>query len=202
MLQHVRQILSSVLSPTEEQGDHITFLDYQIGDRNGLDVLSLILATGYIRPIIMLTGQEGKEFAVELMRAGADDYLAKENVKPHVLRRSMSHAHERYLRRKAENEQRDLLSMTLAGSIRMLMDILELLQPAFSGRAMRATRIVKDLCGTLMPDNTWEIEVAAMLCQVGCVQVRANILEKVDKGGTLSPVEANEFWKHPHVADR
>jgi hypothetical protein len=32
------------------------------------------------------------------------------------------------------------------------------------------------------------------------VQVRANILEKVDKGGRLSPVEANEFWRHPEVA--
>lgn len=82
------------------------FLDYELGEKTGLDVLADLRSSGYIGPIIVLTGHGDEHIAVEIMRAGADDYLTKEVLSPAVLHRSMMHTEARHLRRKAENELR------------------------------------------------------------------------------------------------
>lgn len=178
----------------------LVFLDYRIGALSGLDVLRRIRDAGDIRPVIILTGQGGENIAVELMRAGADDYLAKGNLNPEMLRRCMSHARERYLRRQAEDGQRDLLAKTLSGSVQMLVDLLQLLQPECFGRATRAAQIVEEICAKLELENTWEVDVAAMLSQVGCIQVPEKILNKACQGEELATSEKTTFWTHPKVA--
>ncbi len=52
-------------------------LDYQLPDRDGLDALREIRRAGVGVPVIMLTGQGSEKLAVELMKAGASDYLVK-----------------------------------------------------------------------------------------------------------------------------
>jgi PAS domain S-box-containing protein len=52
-------------------------LDYQLPGADGLEVLRTVRAAGVRTPVIMLTGQTDAEVAVELMKAGATDYMAK-----------------------------------------------------------------------------------------------------------------------------
>ncbi len=82
----------------------VVFLDYLLGAGNGLEALKEMRSSGYLGPIIMLTGQGDENLAVEIMRAGADDYLVKDLMSPDVLARSLKHAEAQYLRRKAEAE--------------------------------------------------------------------------------------------------
>ena len=79
-------------------------LDYQLPDGDGLSVLRRTRARGLSTPIIMLTGHGDELVAVELMKAGAADYLAKGSLTPDSLWRSLRAA----LRlRQAEDALRD-----------------------------------------------------------------------------------------------
>jgi PAS domain S-box-containing protein len=55
-------------------------LDHHLPDHDGLTVLRQIRAAGVTTPIIMMTGQGNEELAVDMMKAGATDYLSKSRV--------------------------------------------------------------------------------------------------------------------------
>jgi signal transduction histidine kinase/FixJ family two-component response regulator len=52
-------------------------LDYRLPDRDGVQVLRQLRAEGIQTPVIMLTGHGDELLAVELMKAGASDYIPK-----------------------------------------------------------------------------------------------------------------------------
>jgi diguanylate cyclase (GGDEF)-like protein len=75
-------------------GSHydLFFLDYRLGEWNGLDILKDIRKKGYTLPVIILTGQGDQEVAVLAMKAGAADYLVKSNLTPENLFKTIRHA--------------------------------------------------------------------------------------------------------------
>ena len=87
----------------------VIFLDYNIGEVNGLDVLKSIRNNGCHKPVIILTGQGGEHLVSTFIRAGADDYLIKNKLDPASLNRTIQHATDLYSRRKAEATNRALL---------------------------------------------------------------------------------------------
>ena len=48
-------------------------------------------------------------------------------------------------------------------------------------------------------DNTWEMEIAAMLSQVGCVTIPERTLAKLAGGETLTAEELRTYQDHPRV---
>ena len=52
-------------------------LDYTLPDTNGLEILRRVRGAGVATPVIMLTSQGSEQVAVEMMKAGATDYLSK-----------------------------------------------------------------------------------------------------------------------------
>ncbi len=56
---------------------HIVILDYLLGGKNGLDVLSSIKAINPKTNVIMLSSNEDMAIAIEMFRAGAKDYVKK-----------------------------------------------------------------------------------------------------------------------------
>jgi len=86
-------------------------LDYQLPGGDGLRVLRRAREAGVDTPIIMLTGQEDTQTAVEMMKAGASDYLAKGGLSPERLERSVRaavriHQAESEARRAEEERER------------------------------------------------------------------------------------------------
>ena len=67
-------------------------LDYQLPGADGLQVLHSIRSLGFRTPVIALTGQGDEQTAVELMKAGAADYMGKGQLSPERLSRSLRHA--------------------------------------------------------------------------------------------------------------
>jgi signal transduction histidine kinase len=56
------------------------FLDYRLPDQDGLALVQTIRSAGISSPLIVLTGQGDEQIAVDLMKAGASDYLAKSKI--------------------------------------------------------------------------------------------------------------------------
>lgn len=63
------------------------FLDYNLPGGNGLELTKQIRNQGIRVPIIVLTGQGDEQTAVELMKAGASDYLPKSKLSAETVAR-------------------------------------------------------------------------------------------------------------------
>ncbi len=66
-----------------------TLLDYRMPGSDGLDVVRLAREKGILVPFIMLTGFGDEQTAVELMKAGAADYIPKSSLTPERLALSL-----------------------------------------------------------------------------------------------------------------
>ncbi len=70
----------------------LILLDYLLPDFDGLHLIAKIKALNLDLPIIVLTGQGDEEIAVEMMKAGAADYLVKSKIEPDNLAKAISNA--------------------------------------------------------------------------------------------------------------
>ncbi|HWL16321.1 MAG TPA: GGDEF domain-containing response regulator [Opitutus sp.] len=74
-------------------GDYAAcLLDYQLGPRNGLELIRQAVAAGCRTPIVFLTAESSERVDIEAMNAGALDYLVKGEISSHSLERSLRYA--------------------------------------------------------------------------------------------------------------
>ncbi|WP_020472782.1 hybrid sensor histidine kinase/response regulator [Zavarzinella formosa] len=97
-------------------GWEIVISDYCMPRFSGLEALNITLQVAPDVPFILISGTVGEEVAVESIKAGASDYLMKQNLIRFVpaISRALRDAAERKTMRRAESvlrEQRSLLSM-------------------------------------------------------------------------------------------
>ncbi len=67
-------------------------LDYQLGPRDGLQLLRSAIAQGCRTPVVFLTAETSPQIDLEAMNAGALDYLVKSEITPRILERSLRYA--------------------------------------------------------------------------------------------------------------
>jgi two-component system cell cycle response regulator len=67
-------------------------LDYQLGAKDGLDLIREAVAAGCRTPIIFLTAETSDSVDTAAMNAGALDYLVKHELNPRSLERSLRYA--------------------------------------------------------------------------------------------------------------
>ena len=62
------------------------FLDYKIDGESSLDLLVEMRQSGDLRPVVVLTAQGNEYIAVDMIRAGADEYVVKSDLNPGLLK--------------------------------------------------------------------------------------------------------------------
>ena len=122
-------------------------LDFQLPDADGLEILHQARARGIAVPIIMLTGRGDELMAVEMIKAGAADYLPKAKLTPESLARALRNA---VRVRRAEGEaalaeaERGLLMESLAAEQGQMEAVLT---------SMTDGLVVSDLGGNVVAMN-------------------------------------------------
>ncbi len=96
--------------------------------------------------------------------------------------------------------ERELLESTLRGAVRALTDVLALASPIAFSRAERARHTVMALCEKLQIRETWPVEVATLLSQIGCITLMNDTLERMHQGADLAPDEIDAVQKLPAIA--
>ena len=67
-------------------------LDYQLGERDGLQLIREAMSAGCRTPIVFLTAESGQRVDIEAMNAGALDYLVKGEITSRMVERSLRYA--------------------------------------------------------------------------------------------------------------
>ena len=65
----------------------IYFIDYRLGEYNGIEIIREAVAAGCVSPIVLMTGQGDEEVDDAAMKAGAADYLVKGEIEASMLER-------------------------------------------------------------------------------------------------------------------
>lgn len=163
-------------APTYDQGralilegrHDVYLLDYQLGGRDGLDLLREAIASGCKAPIILLTGQGDDAVDREAMKAGAADFLVKGQADARLIERSIRYA----LERRRIEQMKDRLLALASHELRTPLT-------AIKGYALTVLQ-----GGTLAPDS---IETE---CLQSIVQGADHLTRLIDGFLDLSKVEA------------
>ncbi|TAL35706.1 MAG: response regulator [Spirochaetes bacterium] len=171
--------------------------DYKMSGMNGVELLA---AVGELSPDtvqIMLTGQADMQAIIDLINKGKIFRFLTKPCAPEDLIAVINTGIRQYELITAE---RELLGKTLGGSIRVLTDLLALAKPLVFNQSMRVRALARKMHSALKAENTWQIEIAALLSQIGCVTIPDAVLKSAYQGVTLSEDEGVMFNNHTVIA--
>jgi len=170
--------------------------DMRMPGMDGIQFLAKVREEAPETVRMMLTGCSETEVAINAVNEGKIFRFLTKPCPPDVLGRALTEGIEQYRLIRAEKE---LLENTLRGSIKVLIDVLSLVNPTAFGRASRVRQFVRRIYEEMEGDKPWEVEIAAMLSQLGCVTVPEATLDKIFRNDTLTEQERQMFAAHPQV---
>ncbi len=145
---------------------------------------------------MMLTGYADLDAAIEAINSGHIFRFLTKPCPPERLQEAIDDGIKQYQLVVAE---RELLEETLNGCIKVLSEVLALLNPEAFGRTLRVAELARKLARELEIGESWQIETAARLCQIGCITLPEDTLRKIYQGKPLDPEEHQLFAMHPLV---
>jgi len=175
----------------------VVVADMRMPGMNGIELLSKVgeMAPDTVR--MMLTGNADQYTAQDAVNEGHIFRFMTKPCPPDIFAKALEAGIAQYRLITAEHT---LLSQTLIGSIKVMTDVLGMVNPAAFGRSSRVLRMVRQLCREMGLRRAWLIEIAAMLSQIGCVAIPEKTLSKVFKGQKLTLAEEKTFLSHPQTA--
>ncbi len=170
--------------------------DMNMPGMNGIQFLAKAreLAPDSVR--MMLTGANDLGTAMSAVNEGHIFRFLTKPCAPDLLAKTIEAGIRQYRLHTAE---RELLEKTLSGCIGVLTEILALVDPESFGRADSLRGDIRLLARQLAVTDPWELEVAAMLAQIGNVTVPPVVSLKAKSGHPLSEVEADMLRRTPEV---
>jgi hypothetical protein len=96
--------------------------------------------------------------------------------------------------------EQELLGKTLQGIVETLTDILGIANPMARQRTSRVRQYAAAIAAALRIDMPWDLRLATLLSQLGCITLPAGLLDRLYAGETLDPAEQQQYARHPEVA--
>jgi len=177
----------------------VVVADRQMPGMDGIQLLSLIRERAPDTVRIMLTGNADLDGAIQVVNEGNIFRFLTKPCPLEVLARAVEDARTQYRLVTAEKE---LLNKTLNGSIKLLTDILSMMEPKSFGRAQTMREVITCVTQKLNLDNDWEIHLAAMLAPIGYVTIPPETLVRARSGVQLSKIEEQMVTQAPENAAR
>ncbi|GAB4338087.1 MAG: response regulator [Calditrichia bacterium] len=198
--------IDTALGPEEglrkfkENGPYaVVISDLKMPVMNGIEFLSRVKE---IRPEtvrIMLTGFADQQTAIDAVNEGHIFRFLTKPCPAEQLAKALEAALEQYKLVMAEKE---LLNSTLAGSVKVLTEILSLAAPDLFGRTLILKERMRMIAEELGLKNVWELELSAMLSRIGQIAVPPTVLLKAKSNRTLTAEEKEMISNIPAIGQK
>jgi response regulator RpfG family c-di-GMP phosphodiesterase len=177
----------------EEGPFAVIVTDYRMPKMDGIQFLAYAkeLTPDTIR--IMLSGQADLEVSIQAINEGNIFRFLNKPCPTDQLIKVLNTAMEQY---RLVMSERELLEKTLKGSVKLLLDISNALNPRIFSQASRLRTMANAIAARLKIENSWEVELAVMLSQIGCTTIPLEILKKKNEDKQLTDEETQIFLTH------
>jgi len=174
----------------------VVVADMQMPGLNGIQFLTKVQEKWPDTVRIMLTGNADQQTAVQAVNQGHVYRFLNKPCSPEMLALALDAGLKQYRLITAE---RELLEQTLNGSVALLTDVLSLVEPASFGRGQELRTAMRTFAESLGVPGRWDLEMGAMLSQLGCVTLPPQLLLKVRSGLSLSGPESGLVTRIPEL---
>ena len=174
----------------------IVCADMSMPGMSGIEFLAQVRKTYPDTVRVMITGHADFEVAMSAVNEGRIFRFLTKPVPQETMITTLQSGIDQHLLVTAE---RSLLEETLKGSVKVLTEILGMVNPNAFSQATRIRSYVQHIVGMMDLRNGWRYTLAAMLSQVGCVALPPDILTKVNQGEELTEAERKMFADHPKI---
>lgn len=171
--------------------------DLQMPGMNGIQFLSKVRELSPDTTRLLLTGKADLQSAIDAINQGQIFRFLTKPCSSDQLADALTAGVSQY---RLVTAERELLEQTLSGSIKVLCEVLSLVNPEAFGRSARITRLAEAIAGHMHIAELWPIKIAALLSQIGCVILPEAVLKKVYRGEPLTSDESQLYNQHPYVA--
>lgn len=190
----------SALTKLQEEGPFgVIVVDMRMPVMDGLTLLKKVQKVSPNTIRLMLTGNVDVQTAQNAINEGN---IFRYMVKPcpsSVMVQNIMAALRQYQLLKSEKE---LLEDTLSSTVRVMVDILSLVNPVSFSKTQRYLSFSKHIIHELELENPWQYEIAVMLSQIGTVIVPENIIYKQYNPENLTKEDKELLAHHPLVTKK
>jgi len=165
----------------------VVMSDFNMPNMNGIDFLANVGKYVPDTVRIMITGFADLQIAINAVNQGK---VFRFLTKPIDTEQLLKILEESVLQYRLITSEKELLENTLNGSIKIMVDVLSAANPQAFSKANRIRSIAKQLAEKLGMKNLWEVEIAALLSQIGIISVPQDVLDKEMSGEELTYDEA------------
>lgn len=185
------------LTLLDTQGPYaVVVADMNMPRMNGIQFLMEVRRRTPDTVRIMLTGNADQQTAIAAVNQGHVFQFLTKPCPPEALASALQQGLRQYQLVTAE---RELLEKTLNGSIKVLVDVLSMADPQAFGFGQKLRDSMRAFALALNVEQTWELELAAMLSPIGYVTVPPVVLQKHRAGFSLAGQERDMIERVPEL---
>ncbi len=177
----------------------IVISDMRMPEMNGAEFLSLVRMHWPETTRILLTGYREMNNAIRAINEGQIFRFLTKPFPADQLLAVFEDASNQYRLVVAEKE---LLNKTLKGSINLMIELISLIDPEATGKYAEQKRMLEAFTNHIQYKLPWEIEIAAVLSQIGLVTIPAETRRKMETAKSLSDKEQAMIAEIPLIGSK
>lgn len=190
----------AALAKIEASGPYaVVVSDREMPGMDGLQLLNKVRERWPDTMRMMVTGHPDLDLVIRLVNENNIFRFLTKPCPTNLMIKALEDAQRYYQLAVAEKE---LLNNTLNGSIKLLTDLLSMVESPFSGQSQSLRVAITSAAQHLGLENPWEIHLAAMLAPIGKVTVPQETLSRLRTGQPLSKAEEQMVAQLPETAAR
>lgn len=174
----------------------VVVADMNMPGMNGIELLERVQSTSPNSVRLMLTGNADQQTAVDAVNRGSVFRFLNKPCPPEDLAQAVEAALKQH---EIQRIERDLLEGTVSGSVRMLTDVLGMVAPDALGRGQLLCQSMSRIATKTGIGPAWELELSAMLVNIGYAVVPPHLLRKLGTGAELSQPERGIVRRTPQT---
>lgn len=171
--------------------------DMRMPEMTGVELLSRVRQKSPDTVRIMLTGFADLASTIEAVNEGHIFRFLSKPCSPEILENAIRAGLKQY---QLVHSEKELLEGTLHGSIKVLSEVLSLVNPLAFGWTSQVQRISLSIAEQLELEDVWDLKIACLLFPLGFITVSETALECVMSGRVVPDSEKEQFQHHAEVA--